>query len=356
MKKRISLLLALCLLFLTLPCALAACGACGGDGKCDTCMGLGFLMARVFGSDEMVQVACTGSQCAGGNCTACSGQAAPAANAYVFADEAVQTAACKALGKNAGQVTADDLRTLTDLDVEILSGSVVLTDLKQMSALETLHIRCATSRKPVIDLAPLGDLSRLQELTVSSTGEVRHLSALLQLPTLQVITLEGTAQQMNLISLLNQGFKTRTAGGSLISFEQWYEDIIYTSRFDQPEINSSLCATCGGQGRQSLTCKECEGKGSWECHACHGEGTFVCSVCRNGSVSCNVCSGSGHTTGARACTYCRGTGKRDCYACNGSPVSRCESCLGMGEVYCKLCDKTGYKTLTCAACGGDGLK
>lgn len=356
MKKRISLLLALCLLFLTLPCALAECSVCGGDGKCDTCMGLGFLMARVFGSDEMVQVACTGSQCAGGNCTACSIQdeAVPAGAGYAFADHSVESAACEALGKSA--VTADDLRTLTHLDVEILSGPVLLDDLKQMPALETLHIRCATSRKPIIDLAPVGDLSRLQELTVSSTGEVLHLNALLQLPKLQIITLEGTAQQLNLTGLLDQGLKTRTPSGGVMSFDQWYEETIYIRRFDQPETNASLCSACGGEGRQSFACKECDGKGAWECHACGGEGTFVCSVCRNGSVSCNVCSGSGRTTGARACTYCRGTGKRDCYACNGTPVSRCGSCLGVGEVYCRLCDKTGYKTLTCAACGGDGLK
>ena len=356
MKKTISLLLAVCFVLLCAPCALAQCSVCGGDGACDQCLGLGFMMARVFGSDELVQVACGNPQCEDGRCTACGGEEAPVSGAYAFADASVESAVCAAVGKSAGRVTPADLQSLTHLDVEILSGPVLLDDLKQMPSLEELSIRCVSTRKLDMDLAPLSALERLRELTLSTTGEVSHFNVLLRLPKLEIISLEGTVQQLNLTGFLDQGMMTRAADGSLVLFDSWYEQTIYTQRFVQTAPNSALCSTCGGNGRQNLACRECDGKGAWECHACHGTGGYVCSVCTGGSLTCTMCKGSGMGSNARMCTYCRGLGKRDCYACNGNNLRRCGECLGAGEVYCSLCDKTGIKTLTCAACGGDGLR
>ena len=335
MKKRMSVLLAACLMLLSMSCALAECSVCGGDGQCDQCLGLGFLMARVFNSNELVQVSCSNPQCSGGRCTACSGSEQAVSGAYVFQDESMESAVCAALGKGAHQVTPDDLRSLSRLDVEILSGPVVLDDLKQMPSLETLTLRCTASRKLDVDLAPVSELTRLKEFTLGTTGEVQHFNVLLRLPKLEIINLEGTAMQLNLNGLLDQGLMTRSASGALVSFDGWYEQNIYSQMFVQTADNSSLCSVCGGLGRQTLACKECDGKGASVCHACEGTGVG---------------------TNARLCTYCRGSGKRDCHSCNGNNVRRCGECLGTGEKNCTLCDKTGVKTLTCANCGGDGLQ
>lgn len=74
MKKLWVMLLAACLMIMLCSAsgALAQCGVCGGDGLCDKCSGLGFLMAKVFGSEEMVRVACVGASCDDGRCTACA--------------------------------------------------------------------------------------------------------------------------------------------------------------------------------------------------------------------------------------------------------------------------------------------
>lgn len=75
-KVRFAVLTALCLYVCMVSCALAQCEVCGGDGLCNKCNGLGFLMAKVFGSDELVRVTCVGENCDDGKCTACAKTAA----------------------------------------------------------------------------------------------------------------------------------------------------------------------------------------------------------------------------------------------------------------------------------------
>lgn len=56
--------------------ALAQCAICGGDGLCDACGGLGFVMAKSYDGDEMIQIACMEAHCEQGRCRACAGEPA----------------------------------------------------------------------------------------------------------------------------------------------------------------------------------------------------------------------------------------------------------------------------------------
>ena len=47
------------------------CGACGSDGLCDACGGLGYLTMQAYGSDELLKIACTGDACRDGHCSVC---------------------------------------------------------------------------------------------------------------------------------------------------------------------------------------------------------------------------------------------------------------------------------------------
>ena len=71
MKKTKALGVVLGMILSMSSMALAECPVCGGDGLCNTCNGLGFLMAEVYGSKEMIRIACMDENCNQGVCRAC---------------------------------------------------------------------------------------------------------------------------------------------------------------------------------------------------------------------------------------------------------------------------------------------
>ena len=198
-KRFLAMALSLCLMF---SCALAACGVCGGDGKCDECLGLGFMMARIYGSDELVQVGCPGKNCDGGVCTVCrdapeqtaeptpvpTPELAPEptpipkpvsdSDVYVFADPVVEAAVCKSLNKE--QLTYGDLKEVDILNLVTKGPALLLSDLAFMPHLSSLDIRPSSSSDalPDVDLAPLASLTELRYLRITNGRQLLHPEAL----------------------------------------------------------------------------------------------------------------------------------------------------------------------------------
>lgn len=222
-KRILAMVLTLCVVFASIPCALAACDVCGGDGKCNDCLGLGFVMAKMYGSDELVQIGCPGKNCDGGTCTACAdaqdeppatvydnlmqwvygGSAAPSGapaaqmhsdtDVYAFEDASVEQAVRSALEKE--KITYADLKTVTKISISLDAdvSSIALSDVAHMPALEELFLRCSEARPLEVDIAPLAGAASLSDLYFHHVKEIKNLGIVRQLPSLNTLCIANCA-------------------------------------------------------------------------------------------------------------------------------------------------------------------
>lgn len=191
-----SVLCALCLL-----CALAAaegCSLCGGDTVCDTCGGLGYQEMQAFDSDALLKVACTGTNCADGRCTACSEAQAEENTAdapqgyHTFIEPKVEEAVREVLGKAEGEISYAELLTITRLEVPS-AGIKDLSDLQTMKNLEYVNV----PRNQITDLSPLSGLTKMKSLYVGS-NQISDLT-----PVADMVHLEAANLSYNPISDLS---------------------------------------------------------------------------------------------------------------------------------------------------------
>lgn len=206
-KKVLSCLLAACLLTGN---ALAACGVCGGDEKCDTCLGLGFVMAKIYGSDELVQIGCMGANCADGVCTACVNSEPD----YAFADPAVADSVRTMLGQE--HVMLSDLQSITELTVHTANETLSFEDISRMPALRKLSIWGAEGT--AVDLSHLAGLEGLEEVHVHGAKNLSGLSAVQELPRLSALTLQNVTVFPDLEGFLGRGLTTLQGE----DFDTWY--------------------------------------------------------------------------------------------------------------------------------------
>ena len=182
------------------PDCAVACDVCGSDGLCDTCGGLGYLEMKAYGSDEMLQIACTGENCDAGKCAVCRAGAEVAAveevaaeavaadapqGSYTFVEPAVEAAVREVLGKETGDITYEDLLGITELDVSLAKLTNV-EDFQYMPHLTKLVLR----HNKIDDLSPLVGLTNLSELDLYS-NEISDLSPLAGLTNLTNLELTG---------------------------------------------------------------------------------------------------------------------------------------------------------------------
>lgn len=94
-----------------------------------------------------------------------------------------------------------------------------------------------------------------------------------------------------------------------------------------PEKLSAACTVCGGSGKASRFCGECNGKGA--CLVCSGTGRFKQYQFDGPDklVDCKACSGTGH------CKRCQGAGKTDI---------ACRTCGGRGQALSKGNARSAY--------------
>jgi len=191
--------------------ALAACDVCGGDQQCDECLGMGFVMAKMYGSDELVQIGCTGANCDDGVCTACAQAQEAAVSApepasapenHAFADPVVKNAVLQLLQKET--VTREELRQITRLNLETDNANLVLEDLQYMPALKQLQLSGGEEARPSVDFAPLAACAELKELYVSGLGELENLNAPAALYDLWISDVQMTDAQAAAIGELKK--------------------------------------------------------------------------------------------------------------------------------------------------------
>jgi len=103
---------------------------------------------------------------------------------YVFKDEGVETAVCKALDKREGTITEDDLAQITELyasDYEIYT----LEDLSFMKNLEWLVV----DGNNISDITPLQGLSKLKNLDICNNYDLSDITALKNMKELRSLCL-----------------------------------------------------------------------------------------------------------------------------------------------------------------------
>lgn len=141
------------------PDCAVACDICGSDGLCDTCGGLGYLEMKAYGSDEMLQIVCTGENCAAGKCAVCGAGAEVAAveevaadapqGSYTFVEPEVEATVREVLGKETGDITYEDLLSITELDCSS-AGLTSVEDFQFMPNLTRLDLEY----NQISDLSP----------------------------------------------------------------------------------------------------------------------------------------------------------------------------------------------------------
>lgn len=212
------------------PDCTPACDTCGSDGLCDTCGGLGYLEMKAYGSDELLQIACTGESCAAGRCAVCSAEAEAAVaeeaatdvpqGSYAFLDPEVEKMVRYVLMKFTGDITYEDLRSvtylalnkepatfldlahmpnLTRLDLSF-TGMDDLSPLAELTQLTVLKLRT----NPISDLSPLAGLTDLTELELGycEISDLSPLAGLTRLTNL-VLTMNAISDLSPLAGLTN---------------------------------------------------------------------------------------------------------------------------------------------------------
>lgn len=87
------------------------------------------------------------------------------------------------------------------------------------------------------------------------------------------------------------------------------------------------CYYCKGEGKETVTCRKCNGTGGgwwWKCDNCKGVGKLV-------DIPCNRCSGKQTIMEDVECGKCMGKGKIKCGQCNGKGYD------GYREIECTKC-------------------
>ena len=173
MKKRILAMIVTLAIHCTVARA-ASCVICDGDGVCDTCDGLGYMEMQAYGSDDTVLVVCP-ADWKNGRCSACGATitvepGVDLAQAHTFVDAAVEDAVCGILGKAKGEVTYQDLLSVTALEC-MNAGCSNVSNLQYMTNLTELTL----SGNQISDISALAGLTNSSALKGLSKLEYLYL-------------------------------------------------------------------------------------------------------------------------------------------------------------------------------------
>ena len=106
------------------------------------------------------------------------------------------------------------------------------------------------------------------------------------------------------------------------------------------------CSSCQGSGLKELGCPACSssasGKGSGEIEKDYKAQNLHGGIFRaKTKETCDLCGGKGKIT--EPCANCNRTGKKPCGVCKGEGSELCTSCKGKGFRPCEACMKTDSK-------------